>query len=387
MRKTILFPIILVVAADTLTGGCSRGATSGRGNAGVPVLVAQSVATNVPVQIDPPPVGHVMPISTVTVHSQIGGIIRQVNFKEGDEVKSNALLFTIDPRPTQAALDQARANLERDSGQSEYQKANYLRDQKLLAAKIISQEQSDTDQASLDAATGTMAADKAAITNALLNLEFCYIRSPIDGKTGGLQAYAGNVVKAPDDVLLTINQIHPIYVEFAVPEQFLPEIKKQMAGQIPKAAATFENMDGPPPQGELTFIDNSVDMTTGTILLKATFPNEDNVLWPGQFVNVTLTLSELTNAIVVPSQAVQTGQNNQYVYVVKPNPTNAAMQVVEQRPVTTGINYQNETVIVTGIQAGETVVTDGQLRLAPGVAVSVRSSTQPAAPVSVSNAP
>ena len=387
MRKTILFPIILVVAADTLTGGCSRGATSGRGNAGVPVLVAQSVDTNVPVQIDPPPVGHVMPISTVTVHSQIGGIIRQVNFKEGDEVKSNALLFTIDPRPTQAALDQARANLERDSGQSEYQKANYLRDQKLLAAKIISQEQSDTDQASLDAATGTMAADKAAITNALLNLEFCYIRSPIDGKTGGLQAYAGNVVKAPDDVLLTINQIHPIYIEFAVPEQFLPEIKKQMAGQIPKAAATFENMDGPPPQGELTFIDNSVDMTTGTILLKATFPNEDNVLWPGQFVNVTLTLSELTNAIVVPSQAVQTGQNNQYVYVVKPNPTNAAMQVVEQRPVTTGINYQNETVIVTGIQAGETVVTDGQLRLAPGVAVSVRSSTQPAAPVSVSNAP
>ena len=387
MKKTVLFPIVLAVAAGMLTGGCSRGATSGRGNAGVPVLVAQSVATNVPVQIDPPPVGHVMPISTVTVHSQIGGIIRQVNFKEGDEVKSNALLFTIDPRPTQAALDQARANLERDSGQSEYQKANYLRDQKLLAAKIISQEQSDTDQASLDAATGTMAADKAAITNALLNLEFCYIRSPIDGKTGGLQAYAGNVVKAPDDVLLTINQIHPIYIEFAVPEQFLPEIKKQMAGQIPKAAATFENMDGPPPQGELTFIDNSVDMTTGTILLKATFPNEDNVLWPGQFVNVTLTLSELTNAIVVPSQAVQTGQNNQYVYVVKPNPTNAAMQVVEQRPVTTGINYQNETVIVTGIQAGETVVTDGQLRLAPGVAVSVRSSTQPAAPVSVSNAP
>ena len=387
MKKTVLFPIVLALAAGMLTGGCSRGATSGRGNAGVPVLVAQSVATNVPVQIDPPPVGHVMPISTVTVHSQIGGIIRQVNFKEGDEVKSNALLFTIDPRPTQAALDQARANLERDSGQSEYQKANYLRDQKLLAAKIISQEQSDTDQASLDAATGTMAADKAAITNALLNLEFCYIRSPIDGKTGGLQAYAGNVVKAPDDVLLTINQIHPIYIEFAVPEQFLPEIKKQMAGQIPKAAATFENMDGPPPQGELTFIDNSVDMTTGTILLKATFPNEDNVLWPGQFVNVTLTLSELTNAIVVPSQAVQTGQNNQYVYVVKPNPTNAAMQVVEQRPVTTGINYQSETVIVTGLQAGETVVTDGQLRLAPGVAVSVRSSTQPAAPVSVSNAP
>jgi multidrug efflux system membrane fusion protein len=372
MKKFISFSAALALVALMLVNGCSRGAK--KEATGAPVLVAKSVATNVPVQIDPPPVGHVMPVSTVTVHSQIGGIISEVHFKEGDEVKSNALLFTIDPRPTQAALDQARANLERDSGQLEYQKANYARDQKLFAAKIISEDQLDTDKASLDAATGTTSADRAAITNALLNLEFCHIRAPFDGVTGSLQIHEGNVVKAPDDVLLTINQIHPIYVEFAVPEQFLPEIKKQMAAQTLKATATFENMDGPPPQGELTFVDNSVDMTTGTILLKATFPNEDNSLWPGQFVNVTLTLSELTNAVVVPSQALQVGQNGQFVYVVKSNPTNAASQIVEMRPVQTGITFQNETVVQSGLNAGETVVTDGQLRLAPGTKVTVKSS-------------
>src|SRR5208282_4057185 len=216
MKHSLFIPMVLAAAAAILTDGCSGGAK--KAAAGPPVLVAQAIQTNVPVQIDPPPVGHVMPISTATVHSQIGGIISQVNFKEGDEVTSNALLFTIDPRPSQAALDQARANLERDSGQLEYQKANYLRDQKLLASKIISQDQSDTDKASLDAANGTVAADKAAITNALLNLEFCHINAPVDGVVGALQSYVGNVVKAPDDTLLTINQIHPIYVQFGVPE-------------------------------------------------------------------------------------------------------------------------------------------------------------------------
>ena len=355
------------LAAAMAAGGCSGGAKKAAGGGAMPVLVARAFTTNLPVQIDPPPVGHVMPISTATVHSQIGGILQEVHFKEGDDVKSNALLFTIDPRPSQAALDQARANLERDSGQLEYQKANYSRDQKLLADKIISQDQSDTDKASLDAATGTVAADKAAITNALLNLEFCNIRSPIDGKTGGLQAYAGNVVKAPDDTLVTINQIHPIYVQFSVPEQFLPEIRKEMREHPLKVSVSFQNMEGPPPEGGLTFIDNSVDPTTGMIQLKATFSNEDSALWPGQFVAVTLTLSELTNIVVVPSQAVQTGQNGQFVYVVKSD------QTAEERPVMTGITYGGQTVIETGLKTGETVVTDGQLRLAPGVAVSAKS--------------
>jgi multidrug efflux system membrane fusion protein len=366
---------LLIAALLVPAAGCSRAVK--REAAGPPVLVAKAVATNVPVQIDPPPVGHVMAIATVTVHSQIGGIISAVNFQEGQEVKKGDLLFSIDPRPSQAALDSARASLERDQAQLNYARISFEREQKLFDQKLISRDELDTNQASLDALLGTVLVDKAAITNALLNLEFCEIRSPIDGKTGGLQAYAGNVVKAPDDVLLTINQIHPIYVEFAVPEQYLPEIKKQMAGRALAVQVSFENMSGPPPQGELTFVDNTVDMTTGTIGLKATFPNENNSLWPGQFAQVVLTLSELTDAVVVPSQAVQVGQTGQFIYVVKADGT------VEMRPVETGITFKNETVVQSGLKADETVVTDGQLRLAPGAKVTVKNSGS----VSNTNAP
>jgi len=372
-KKSVLFLAALALAVTMLVNGCSRGINN-TGAASVPVLVAKAVETNMPVQIDPSPVGHVMPISTVTVHSQIQGMISEIHFQEGQEVKQGDLLFTIDPRPSQAALTQAQANLARDRAQLENAKIQFDREQKLFDQKLVSQDDYDTSKAGMDALVGTVAADQAAVTNAMLNLEFTAIRSPIDGKTGSLQAHEGNVVKAPDDVLLTINQIHPIYVAFAVPEQYLPEIKKEMRTKTLKVSVTFQNMDGPPAQGELTFIDNSVDATTGTIQLRATFPNEDRALWPGQFVNVELTLSELTNAVVVPSQAVQTGQNNQFVYVVKPDPTNTTSQIVEDRPVTVGITYQNETVVEKGLQAGETVVTDGQLRLEPGTKVNIKSA-------------
>ena len=340
------------------------------GDAGVPVLVAQSVETNVPVQIDPPPVGHVTPYSTVTVHSQIQGMISQIHFREGQEVKRDDLLFTIDPRPAQAALAQARASLARDRAQLENAKIQYDREQKLFDQKLVSQDDYDTSKAGMDALVGTVQADEAAVTNAELNLDYTEIRAPIDGVAGSLQSYVGNVVKAPDDTLLTINQIHPIYVEFAVPEQYLPEIREEMSDKTLKASVAFQNMNVPPPQGKLTFINNTVDETTGTILLKATFPNENNALWPGQFVNVTLTLSDLTNAVVVPSQAVQTGQNGEYIYVVKPD------QTVEERPVTIGITYQDETVVQKGLKAGETVVTDGQLRLTPGAKVTIKTAEQ-----------
>jgi multidrug efflux system membrane fusion protein len=367
---------IIVAALFVSAAGCSRAAK--REAPSAPVVVAKAVATNVPVQINPPPVGHVTAISTATVHSQIGGVISTVNFQEGQEVKKGDLLFTIDPRPSQAALAAAQANFARDQAQLENLKIQFNREQKLFDQKLVSQDEYDTSRAGMDALVGTVAADQAAITNAELNLEFCQIRSPIDGKTGSLQAHAGNVVKAPDDVLLTINQIHPIYVTFAVPEQYLPEIKKQMAGNTLTVQATFENMDGPPPQGELTFVDNAVDMTTGTIQLKATFPNEDNSLWPGQFVQVLLTLSELTDAVAVPSQAVQMGQSGQFIYVVKED------QTVEIRTIKTGITFKNETVVQSGLEAGETVVTDGQLRLVAGLKVTVKSSGDS---VSKTNAP
>ena len=350
--KPILLLLVLVLAAATLNGGCSRGANKGMGG-GAPVLVALAARTNVPVLINPLPVGHVLPYSTVTIRPQVGGILQKIHFQEGAEVKSNALLFTIDPRPMQAALARDRAQLQNAEIQ-------FAREQKLFDQKLVSQDEFDTSKASRDTLAATVQSDK-------LNLEFTDIRAPFDGRTGSLQFHEGNVVKAPDDTLLTINQIHPIYVAFAVPEQYLPVIKREMRDKTLKVQATFQNMDATP-QGELTFIDNTVDTTTATIQLRATFPNEDGSLWPGQFVQVVLTLSDLTNAIVVPSQAVQTGQNGQFVYVVKPD------QTAEERPVTVGIAYQGETVVQGGLKAGETVVTDGQLRLEPGTRVNIKSA-------------
>ena len=358
MKKSSLIPAAIVLVAVAMAG-CS--AKKNVPVAVAPVLVAKSFETNVPVRIDPPPVGHVTPVSTVAIHSQIGGFISAVHFKEGSEVKSNALLFTIDPRQTQAVL-------ARDQAQLTNAEIQFNSEQKLFDQKLVSLGDYDTSKAAMDTLAATVRSDK-------LNLSFCEIHTPLDGVTGSLQFHEGNVVKVPDDTLVTINQIHPIYVEFAVPEQYLPQIRKEMHNRKLKATVTFQNMTGPPPQGSLTFVDNAVDMTTGTILLKATFPNEDDALWPGQFVQVTLTLSELTNAVVVPSQAVQTGQNGQFIYVVKPDKT------VDERRVTTGITYDGQTVIEKGIQAGETVVTDGQLRLAPGTAVTVKSAS------STTNAP
>jgi multidrug efflux system membrane fusion protein len=362
-----------------LAAGCSRKIK--KEAPGMPVLIIKVTGTNIPVQIDPPPVGHVTAYSSVTIRPQIGGVISQIHFQEGQEVKKGELLFTIDPRPSQAALDAARAAMTRDAAQMKNAKIQFDREQKLFDQKLVSQDEFDTSKAAYEALAGTVAADESAVTNAQLNLEFTAIRAPFDGRTGSLQFHEGNVVKAPDDTLLTINQIHPIYVLFAVPEQYLPEIKKQMHGKKLAVAATYQNLEGPSPQGELTFIDNNVDETTGTILLKATFPNEDRALWPGQFVNVTLTLSELTNALVVPSQAVQTGQNSQFVYVVK------ADETVEQRPVKIGITYEGETVLQSGLKMGETIVTDGQLRLAPGVKVNIKSSIQSAGNSTSTNAP
>jgi multidrug efflux system membrane fusion protein len=294
-----------------------------------------------------------------------------VHFQEGQEVKKGDLLFTIDPRPSQAALEAARAALARDTAQLENAKIQFDREQKLFAQKLVSQDEFDTSRASMDALQGTVQADQAAVTNAELNLGFCQIRSPIDSVAGALQFYQGNVVKAPDDTLVTLNQIHPIYVQFGVPEQYLPEIRREMRDKTLKVAATFDGLNGPPPEGELTFVDNTVDPTTGMIQLRATFPNEQSRLWPGQFVTAVLTLSELTNAVVVPSQAVQTGQNGEYVYVVKSSQTD---QTAEERRVAIGVTYQGLTVIRGGVVPGETVVTDGQLRLTPGAEVNTHAA-------------
>ena len=363
----------LCLAAATGLSSCSRNLSADPNQkksqvAAVPVLVSQAAEKEMAVQIRA--IGNAQPYSKVTIRSQITGQLVEVHFQEGQEVKRGDLLCKIDPRPAQAALAQAEANLARDEALLENARIEFDREKKLFDSALISQDEFDKARANLDTLKGTVLGDHAAITNAELNVEFTSIRSPLDGVTGNLLVYPGNIVKAPDDSILTINQIQPIYVSFAVPEQFLPEIKKELREKPLGVEATFQNMSVAAPQGRLTFIDNAVDPTTGMIQLKATFPNQNNALWPGQFVQVAVTLSTQPHAVVVPSPAVQTGQKGQFIYVVK------ADQTVEMRPVTIGIARDGETVVESGLKAGETVVTDGQLRLVPGAKVNVQAANK-----------
>jgi multidrug efflux system membrane fusion protein len=339
-------------------------------------------------------IGNVEAYSTISVKAQVGGQLTTVSFHEGDYVKTGDLLFTIDQRPFQAALDQAtanlaqnqaalgqaKANLARDTAQNKYTEANAKRYAELFQSGVVSKDQSEqlraaadassqalaADQAAIESATANIGASTAAVDNVRVQMGYTSIRSPIDGRTGNISVKQGNVVMANSQELMTINQLEPIYVTFAVPEAQLPAIKRYMAER--KLAVRAGPQDSPADEetGVLTFIDNAVDMTTGTIKLKGTFPNYDRKLWPGQFVRVTLRLTTQPNAIVVPNQAVQTGQSGSYVYVVKQDRT------VEMRPVSTGARVDQDMVVDQGLQLGETVVTEGQLRLAPGSRVVVR---------------
>jgi multidrug efflux system membrane fusion protein len=417
-RKWISLLVLAIVLA-----ACSSGTQGEQGPRPVPVTVGRVIQKEVPVQIRV--IGNVQAYSTVTVKSIVGGEISQVHFTEGHDVKKGDLLFTIDPRPLEAALRQAEANvardmalvgqveadlaknmavvtqieanIERDTTQAKNARVEAERYQLLIEKQVVSRQQYDqfrtnaealeatvradkaakesaeaavrSSKAAMENARAAVRADQAAVDNARVQLSYCFIRSPMDGRTGNLLVQRGNVVKANDVNLLTINQVSPVYVAFSVPEQNLPEIKKYMAGRSLRVEALPPNDTGGPEQGLLTFIDNAVDRTTGTILLKGTFANQDRRLWPGQFVNVVLTLTTQPNAIIVPSQAIQTGQEGQYVFVVKPDLT------VEARPVNVNRTINNESIIEKGLREGEIVVTDGQLRLVPGARVEVKGNS------------
>jgi membrane fusion protein, multidrug efflux system len=333
----------------------------------IPVMADTVIQKAVPVEIRA--IGNCQAYSMVAVKSMVGGEISQVHFTEGQEVAKGDLLFTIDPRPFQAALKQAEANLERDKVQSENAKVNAQRYEVLIAKQAVSRQQYDQFRTNAEALEATVRVDEAAVENAKILLGYCFIRSPIDGRTGNLLITGGNIIKANDITLITINQIRPIYVAFSVPEQNLAEIKKYKGtGKPLKVEALLPNDARGAEQGLLTFIDNTVDNTTGTILLKGTFSNAKKRLWPGQFVNVSLTLTTQPGAIIVPSQAVQTGQKGQYVFVIKPDLT------VEARPVVVNRTINNDAIIDKGLKAGERVVTDGQLQLVPGAKVEVKGS-------------
>ena len=367
-------------------------AKKGERGISVPVTVAAATRRDVPVEIQV--VGNVEAYLTITVKAQVSGELMAVHFREGDFVKKSDLLFEIDPRILQAQLSQAQANLARDEAQVGQFEANLTRDEaqakyaqaeavryaSLLEQRLISKEQEEqmrtsaeasvatihADEASLKAARAALGASRAAIENIRVQLGYTSIRSPIDGRTGNLNVKQGNVVTANSTDLMTINQVQPIYVAFSVPEDRLPEVRKsQLVLVSPQAGQPASET------GEVTFTDNAVDPATGTIRVKATFLNKDGKLWPGQFVRVTLRLATQPNAVVVPNQAVQTGQDGSYVYVVKEDRT------VESRPVITGARVDQALVIEKGLQAGETVVTEGQLRLAPGMRVQIQTPGGP----------
>lgn len=358
----------------------------------MPVAVATVAQRDVPVDLEV--IGNVEAYSTVTVKAQVGGELVKVFFNEGDYVRKGDQLFEIDRRPLEAALSQAQANqardqallaqaeanLARDIAQQEYVQAQAERYAELFKNGISSRDQTEqlrananaisqavkADRAAIESARAQMAAGKAVLENTTVQLSYTSIRSPIEGRTGNLIVKQGNIVVSNSMDLMTINQVQPIYVTFAVPEARLSAIKQYLArGKVPVFAQP-QDAEAAKEAGLLTFVDNAVDLTTGTIKLKATFPNPERRLWPGQFIRVVVRLAVQQNGIVVPNQAVQTGQEGQFVYVVK------ADRTVELRPVVVGGRVEQDLVISQGLRPGETVVTEGQLRLAPGSRVQLR---------------
>lgn len=357
------FSIVLVALA--VTAGCTKTAETAP-NLAMPVTVAKAAQKTVPIELTA--IGSGEAYSTVSIKSQVNAVLEQVHFKEGDFVKRGDLLFTLDARPFQATLDQTESTLARDKAQAELAEVQSGRYEKLYDAGVTPKEQYDTAKATAVAQEAAVQADTAAVQYAKLQLQYCKIYSPIDGRTGALQVYPGNLVKQNDvPILIVINQVTPLYIDFSVPEQYLGVIKKYMArGRLPVTATPYG--DAQSETGHLTFVDNSVDNTTGTIKLKATFANPDHRLWPGQFSTVSLRLAQEENATVIPSQAVQTGQSGDFVYVVAQDMT------AQQRTVKVARTIGGESVISKGVAPGDTVVTDGQLRLIPGVKVQIRSN-------------
>jgi membrane fusion protein, multidrug efflux system len=398
------FFVLIGLASAVMLGACtstpsaaSRDTGSGRGGRGrgadaglAPVLTAKAAERDVPIEIAA--IGNVEASTMISVRSQVTGQLETASFHEGDFVKKGQPLFTIDRRPFEAALAQAEANvtrdkallaqaeaqLMRDAAGAEYQQLTAERQVQLADRGIVAKDQADQSRAQADATNAAVKADRAAIDSAKaqlaaggsavdtarVQLGYTVIRSPIDGRTGNLSVKVGNLVTANQTELMTIAQVEPVLVTFTVPAVHLATIQAHLGGDRLPVTAAQQDGNAHTAQGSLTFVDNAVDTTTDTIKLKARFDNSDRRLWPGQFARVSLRLETLSHATVVPSQAVQTGQDGQYVFVVKPDST------VEQRPIVTAQRVDQDVVVDKGLKAGETVVTEGQLRLEPGSRVT-----------------
>ena len=365
-----LFLTLLVVSAGlpACSSSDAQSPGGGGGGAAVPVTVGRVVEKEMPLDVNV--VGTVEAFSTVAVRAQVTGELQNVNFKQGDDVQAGQVLFTLDHRPLEAALRQAEANLARDTAQAANAKVIAQRMEDLVERGVGTREQRDTARTTAAALDAVVGANRAAVENARVQLQYATIRAPISGRTGALMVHAGNLVRANDQTpLVVINQVSPIYVSFGIPEALLPDLRRYMAMRELDVEALPPNEDVEPAHGRITFVDNQVDQTTGTIRIKATFPNSNRRLWPGQFVNVKVKLAVDAGALVVPSVAVQAGPEGSYVYVVKGD------QTVEMRPVEVARTAGTETVLRAGVKPGETVVTDGQLRLVPGSRISIKGGT------------
>jgi multidrug efflux system membrane fusion protein len=335
-----------------------------KGPPAIPVSVAQVTQEVVPFRLQA--IGNVEAFSTVAVKARVDGQIVEVGFKEGEEARKGQVLFKIDPRPFEAALRQAEANALRDAAARDQARSQEKRYQELLEKNFVSKEAYAQIRTNAAVAEATAGASQAALDNAKLNLEYGTIRAPIEGYAGKIQIQMGNLVRANDvNPLVVINQVRPIYVNFSVPEQRLAEVREHMAARQVAVEALAPGSDRAAASGMLIFVDNAVDPSTGTIRMRARFPNKDNLLWPGQFVNVSVRLFEQADAIVIPSQAVQTGPEGQYVYVVDRS------MVVDVRRITVQRTEGERAIVASGLAKGEQVVTQGQLRLGPKTRVQI----------------
>ncbi len=354
----------LLTLAALVAAGCSKPAAPARPSVAITVATSETgeapyiVAAN----------GVVEPLASVAIQSQVGGVLTRVHFNEGDEVRAGQVLFSIDARPYDAALQQAQAMLARDIAQADAAKRDAERFAALVAKDYVTRSQADQATANAAALAAAVDADRATVAAQRFNLDNATIRAPISGRTGSLLVREGNLVRPGGaESLVVINQIEPIMVRFAVPDREFPQIQRYGRGKALPARAIHTG-DGSATTGSLTFVDNGVDSTTGTVLLKARFANSDRQLWPGQFVRVELELFSEPSAVLVPAQSVQTGQNGTFVFTV--DDQNKAVM----RPVTAGRTIANRTVIEQGVKAGERIVTDGMGKLAPGSKVAIKET-------------
>lgn len=375
-RTNLWLAPLLALAVIAATAGCGgksgqtadagKGGKGSKGGAGAPapVIVGKVHKKVVPILIDA--IGAVEPIRSATIRSQITGVLMKIDIKEGQDVTQGDLLFEIDPRPLQNALASAKSDREKIRVQLENARTQVERYKKLSADSMVSKEQYQQIQDNERALSAQSESADSAVANATLQLEYCNIKAPISGRTGNLSVHEGDLVRANDvGAMVTINQLSPIYVTFSVPQQYLGVLTRYRKDSMLSVSAAPPGFDESPEKGELTFLDNTIDASTGTLKLKATFANSQHHLWPAQFATVSVTLAA-PEVLVVASSAVQTSQTGQHVFVVRPD------KIAELRDVTIERSLDADSVVTKGLAEGEVVVTDGQLRVIPGKPVEIK---------------